>query len=103
MPDHLEVTEGAVEAGRKVFREGGFAREIVETAAPAIRKQERQRIREALEEQAAEYLREASEARQRGAQGDWEKMSTAADVVNCVISILSEPGAALDTLKDSDV
>lgn len=78
------------------------AEAAVQAAAPAIRKQLLDEVREALEEQAAEYRRQASEARRRGEQGGWEKLSAAADVVGGVTRIISEPGAALDILEDSD-
>lgn len=71
---------------RKGWERGLLA--AFEKAAPALRSQERQRVREALDEQAAEYRREANEARQCGAQGGWEKLTAAGDVVECVTRII---------------
>lgn len=72
------------------------AHAAVEAERPRIEREATQRIREALEEQAAEYRREANEARQRGEQGGWEKLTAAGDVVECVTRII------FDSPEDSD-
>jgi hypothetical protein len=78
------------------------ADQITQPENSDARAQERQRVREALREQAAEYRREANEAGRCGEPAGKEKLLVAADVVDCLTRIISEPGAALDTLEDSD-
>jgi hypothetical protein len=61
--------------------------------AAAARAEESARIHAALKEQAEEYRREAGEARRRGDQGGWEKLTAAQSVVSVVTRIIfdSEP------------
>lgn len=65
------------------------------------RSQEYQRVRRALDEQAAEYRREANEARQRGEQGGWEKLTAAGDVVEAVTRIIFDSDPEQPALSGS--